>query len=368
VPQLPDRLSDQEFWRLTVDLSEPDGTFFADNLVSNELSFLQVVPQLRETVPTRGVYLGVGPEQNFSYLAAIRARMGFVVDIRRDNLVLHLMYKALFELSDDRAAFVARLFSRPRPSRLTPQSSGAELMQAVLDTPRGSDELLRRHVQDLRRVLVERFGMGLSPDDLDGIERMSRLFHVHGPYISYTTTHATPLVGRATYATLMAQTDADRNGLSYLATESAFRFIKDLQSRNLIVPVVGNFAGPRALRAIGAYLTDRGATVDAFYVSNVEDYLGLALVPANGDWQDFCRNVAALPLDDRSVFIRPLGLAAIAADGSLDVTAPIQFDALRDTVTYPAGSHPLLPSALSPIMKDIARCSGVHQPSVDQDK
>ena len=83
---------------------------------------------------------------------------------------------------------------------------------------------------------------------------------------------------------------------SYLASEAHFKVLKDLQSRNLVVPVVGDFAGPRAIRAIGAYLKARGATVGTFYLSNVEQYLG--------DYGAFCRNVQALPLDASSVFIR----------------------------------------------------------------
>ena len=60
--------------------------------------------------------MGVGPEQNFTYIAVTRPAIAFIVDIRRGNLDLHLMYKALFELSADRADFVSRLFSRKRPA------------------------------------------------------------------------------------------------------------------------------------------------------------------------------------------------------------------------------------------------------------
>ena len=66
--------------------------------------------------PSGGVYIGVGPEQNFSYIARLRPAMAFIIDIRRENLNLHLFYKALFEVSSDRADFVSRLFSRPRPT------------------------------------------------------------------------------------------------------------------------------------------------------------------------------------------------------------------------------------------------------------
>ena len=67
------------------------------------------MPALTEAVPRAGVYLGVGPEQNFTYIAAIQPRLAFIIDIRRDNMIEHLMYKALFELSADRAEFISRL-------------------------------------------------------------------------------------------------------------------------------------------------------------------------------------------------------------------------------------------------------------------
>ena len=86
---------------------------------------------------------------------------------------------------------------------------------------------------------------------------------------------------------------------SYLASEDAFLLLKDLQARNLVVPVVGDFGGPRAIRAIGAYLKSIGATVSTFYLSNVEQYL-----VQDGKWDAFCRNVSSLPLDGASTFIR----------------------------------------------------------------
>ena len=90
------------FARLIERLSEPGGYFDTDNLISNETSYLHVMGKLREMGVTGGAYLGVGPGQNFSYIAQIRPNVAFLVDIRRDNLLQHLLYKALFELSDSR--------------------------------------------------------------------------------------------------------------------------------------------------------------------------------------------------------------------------------------------------------------------------
>ena len=99
-------------------LSGAGGFFRSENLVSNEHTYQYVIPALKKAVLPGGIYLGVAPDQNFTYMAAIRPRMAFILDIRRGNLLEHLMYKALFELSVDRADFVSRLFSKPRPAGL----------------------------------------------------------------------------------------------------------------------------------------------------------------------------------------------------------------------------------------------------------
>src|SRR5262245_8119077 len=131
---VPARLSDEQFWKLSSTLSEQDGTFRSDNLLSNELNFQYVIPSLLEKAKQGRVYMGVGPEQNFTYIAALKPAMVFIVDIRHGNLDVHLMYKALFEMSRDRVEFVGRLFSRPRPIGLTSKSSVREIFDAYLDT------------------------------------------------------------------------------------------------------------------------------------------------------------------------------------------------------------------------------------------
>ena len=128
---LPARLTDAEFWRLSETFSEPGGTFHSDNFVSNEAWYQHVVPDLVRRARQGGVYLGVGPEQNFTYLVATRPRMAFIIDIRRGNLHEHLLYKALFELSADRAEFVSRLFGRPKPTGLAREASVEQIFDAV---------------------------------------------------------------------------------------------------------------------------------------------------------------------------------------------------------------------------------------------
>src|SRR5436190_15602720 len=132
---LPTQLTDQEFWKLSSEASEPDGTFRSDNLLSNESYFQFVIPPLNALAMPGRVYMGVGPEQNFTYIAALKPKMVFIVDIRRGNLELQLMYKALFELSKDRAEFVSRLFSRRQPAGISANSTVEEIFAAIATAP-----------------------------------------------------------------------------------------------------------------------------------------------------------------------------------------------------------------------------------------
>src|SRR5580765_7660848 len=120
---LPARISDAAFWRMITDYSEADGYFPYENFVSNEDAFLTVISYLKQTVKADGVYFGVGPEQNFTYINAVHPRMAFIVDIRRQNMLEHLFYKAIFELSIDRADFLSRLFCRKTPEGLNTNST-----------------------------------------------------------------------------------------------------------------------------------------------------------------------------------------------------------------------------------------------------
>src|SRR5690348_15101630 len=95
---LPSKLEDSEFWRLVTGFSEPDGYFRSDNFLSNESGYQLLIPTLKQMVRSGGVYLGVGPEQNFTYIAAFEPKIAFIVDIRRGNLLEHLLYKAFMEL------------------------------------------------------------------------------------------------------------------------------------------------------------------------------------------------------------------------------------------------------------------------------
>src|SRR5262245_58911959 len=104
---LPTRYTDAEFWRMVTEFSEPGGFFPYENFVSNEVSYQDILPELTRIVKPGGAYLGVAPEQNFTYIAAIRPKVAFILDIRRQNMLELLMYMVIFEMSADRVEFVS---------------------------------------------------------------------------------------------------------------------------------------------------------------------------------------------------------------------------------------------------------------------
>jgi hypothetical protein len=285
---LPARLSDRDFWKMSAEWSEPGGFFRSDNLTSNELLFQHVLTDLVRRTRPGDVYLGVGPEQNYTYIAAVKPSMAVIFDIRRGNLHLQLMYKALFELAADRVEFVSMLFAKPRPPGLGPRSSVVDIFSAFARSPR-SEALYTQNLKAMTNHLTKTHGLPLGAEDLDGIE-----YVYHSFYWSGFAVRASP-----TYADLMTETDQTGAFKSYLASEERFAVMKNLESKNLLIPVVGDFGGPKAIRAVGAYLKAHGAKVSTFYLSNVEQYL-----EQDNKWQLFCGNVASLPLDISSTFIR----------------------------------------------------------------
>ena len=303
-PTIPERISDEAFWQMVSDYSEPGGFFRSDNFVSNEITFQWVLPELAKS-RRGGVYLGVGPDQNFTYIVGMQPKIAFIVDIRRQNMLHHLLYKSLIELSPDRAEFLSRLFSRPRPAGLDATVSPTVLFQLYANTAPDS-QLFARNMAAVKDHLVGKHKFGLTSDDLRTIEYVYTAFFTAGPDLTYSFS----MPGRGsnmmfygrrmpTYAELQMENDGNGEQRGYLASEANYRVLRDLERNNLIIPLVGDFAGDKALRAVGKYVRDNGATITAFYTSNVEQYLF-----QSDDWRRFFANVATLPVDTSSTFIR----------------------------------------------------------------
>lgn len=301
---LPERLSDREFWDLVTAISEPGGYFrIQDNFTSNEGEIGVLFNMLRERGVQGGVYMGVGPEQNLTYMAAIKPAMAFIVDIRRQAVMQHLMFKAVFELSPERADFIAMLFSKPRPEGLevsTPIQRMWERFWAVRSDT-GAYRVNRDRIVD---HLTKVKGFTFTAQELDQLYWVYENFFRWGPQIA-TRGYATGGQGNgSTFADLTGYSvDPSGQPQSFLSSDEHYRTVKTLHEKNLVVPVSGDFGGPRAIRAIGAWLKERNAVVSAFYVSNVEQYLF-----SDGKARAFYDNTMALPVNEQSVFIRPYSL------------------------------------------------------------
>lgn len=314
VAELPSRLSARQFAALSEQLSERGGFFDSDNLVSNEASYLHVLDAVRRMGTTGGVYVGVGPDQGFSYIAAVRPRMAFVIDIRRDNLLLHLLYKAAFEEARNRVEYLALFFGRPVPEHLAewddrPLTEIIAWVDANPPTPASRAAAARRLFGRL-----ESFAMRISEPELATLRRFHEAYVEGGLDIRFQSMGRPPRPYYPTYRQLLLERDRAGHLASYLASPEDFRFVQSLQRRNLVVPVVGDLAGDSALANIGRWLAARDAPVSLFYASNVEYYLA-----RDGRLDDFGRNLATLPRTEKSVLVRSLFRGSFGIPGARPV-------------------------------------------------
>lgn len=285
--------------RLSARLSEDGGTFHSDNLVSNETAYLTVLDTFRALELKGGAYIGVGPEQSFSYIGEFMPEIAFIIDIRRDNLLLHLLLKTMFDRARNRLEYLGLLYGRPMPGDLpmwTDLGLGS-LIDYIDRTP--LDTTLHRVQQTSLLAAVDKLGFGLSDQDRAVIRRFHDEFATRGLDLRYTTRMAPTRLSFPAVRQLYLATDLNGGESSYLASEDRWRRVRELQRRGRVVPVVGNLAGPTALRAIGRYLRETKRTVSVLYLSNVEQYLFRDdLFPA------FVANVRTLPLNSTSLIVR----------------------------------------------------------------
>jgi hypothetical protein len=206
-----------------------------------------------------------------------------------------LMYKALFEISTNRVDFVSRLFSRRRPTGLDEKSSVEAIFKAI-DAAPSEPQLYAETLAAIKDNLKQHQFKPMG-DDEQKLELIFNVFSRGGPRMTYSFASPSPNNNMPSYTFLMIAGDENGTNWSYLASEENYRFVREMQQKNLIVPLVGDFSGPKTLKAVGQYLKDQGALVSVFYLSNVEDYL-------DGKWAGFVANLKALPQDDKTLVIR----------------------------------------------------------------
>jgi hypothetical protein len=289
-------ISRAEFKQYIEDWSEPEGYFDTDNFISNETSYLHVIPELQKRVQPGGVYIGVGPDQNFSYIARTKPSLAIIIDIRRQNMLQHLFLKALFDLSSSRAEYLARFFGREVPS-VSPVMTLPELLRAIRRAGT-SDSLFQRDLAAVKQKLTG-YGVQLTAEDLAKIEYVYSSFHLEGLDLRFSSLGRNNASQYPTYESLILQTDRTGKMQNYLADEETFLWMKQFEADNRLIPIVGDFSGPHAFKAVGAFLTKNGWKVSTFYTSNVEYYLF-----GQPSWTPYVQNVRALPMLPNAVFVR----------------------------------------------------------------
>jgi hypothetical protein len=292
-----ERLTPAEFSALIRDISEEGGYFFSDNLISNETPYLTIVDKLRQLGASGGAYVGVGPEQNFTYIAKVRPRIAFILDIRRQAVIQHLMYKALFHLSPTPAEFLSRWLSRPLTKEAPANAQVIDLL-AYFGKTAVDDQTYTQNLAAIRKAIQEDFQFPLSPRDQASLEFVYKSFRDEGLDAAFRLNGWTD--GEfPTLREVILQPDQHGKPGNFLASREDYDFVRGLQMKNMIIPVVGDFGGKKALAGIGDFLRRSGMTVTAFYTSNVEQYLF-----EDGSFGAFAGNVKKLPLTDKSLFIR----------------------------------------------------------------
>ncbi len=297
---LPDNLPAAEFARLIREFSEEGGSFFSDNLLSNETSYLHIIEKLKQLSSSGGAYLGVGPEQNFTYIAKVRPRIAFIVDLRRMAMIQHLMYKAIFQLSPTRAEFLSQLLSRPLTKEKFPAAEASlnELLAYFSSVP-ADEKLFAANLAEFQRTIRNDFQYQLSESEQKELEYVLKSFRNSGLGMTYQWNGNYMAGYFPTLKEVIAETDLNGRQGNFLASSEDYDSVRKLQQRNLIIPITGNFAGQKALAAVGQYLRKYGLTVSVFYLSNVEQYLF-----DDGVFADFVGNIRKLPVNEQSLFIR----------------------------------------------------------------
>ncbi len=298
-PFRTDTLPDSTFAALHARVSEEGGFFDTDNLISNETGYLNVVGALERLGLEGGGYLGVGPDQNFSYIAELRPELAFIGDIRRDNALHHLLLKALVERAPTRVEFLAGLHGREAPP--DPEAWAGRSVEDVVGwvDDREADPAVVEALQAEVARAVASWGIPLSDEDLATVRRFHRSFVDEGPDLRFRSYGRAPRPYYPTYRELLLETDADGRRVSWLASAERYGVVRALQLANRIVPVVADLAGPRAVREAGVVLREAGLEMKAVYTSNVEFYLW-----RGGTFDAWADNLASLPLADDAVIIR----------------------------------------------------------------
>ncbi len=279
-------------------LSGLGGYFDTDNLISNERAYGRVVDRV---APRGGVYIGVGPDQNFHYIARLEPKWAFIVDVRRDNVLQHLLMNAALVHSETRLEYLCFLFSRP----CVPGRDAGSDLRSLVDTfsglgpatEAGAAEVLSRALRHIGQTV----GFELIERDREMIASIHEAFRRDQLNLRFQSHGRSPRRDYPSYGDLLLETTPTGDPAHFLGSKKTFRVVRDLARAGRLVPVVGDFGAHEAsaFSRIAEFAKERGEHVTFLYTSNVEYYL-----LRDGSFNEWVENVRTLPRRQDAVMLR----------------------------------------------------------------
>jgi len=288
-------MGDKELGELVGRLSERTGDFPSDNFVSNETSYLDVVWALAKPSLHGRAYMGVGPEQNLTYIARMKPSMAYIVDIRRQNMLELMIIRACMETESTRAGFLGCLMSRTVGQGL-PEGASVQQLVDRIESSQASKESLAAGTKATIQ-LMERLGTKASKADEASIGTVRKAFYDKGLSLAYSMEGSARVY--PTLGAILTSSSPQNDGGGFLATTEQYAWLRQFVLENRLVPVVGDFGSPLALGRVAEDMKGRGVKLGVFYTSNVEQYLF-----QDRKYETFLGNIRKMPYDENSLMIR----------------------------------------------------------------
>ena len=298
------KISPKLYSALIKDMSEPDGYYQYDNWITNERGYLNIINPLLKNNVKGGAYIGVGPNQNFTFIETIKPEIAFIVDIRQQMTMQHLAYKAMFELAETREEFLSLLLSKSIPGdrKLDKNPDVNDIVDLFYKI--NSDLNMQKNTTlKIIELLDKKYGFELSQKDKKYIRRMMKIFCLANLNITWNTNENNYLKKNkhVSLAEMLKGTDKSGAQLNIFNSKEKYDYIRKMHLENKIIPITGDFAGDKAFNKISEFLLEKEMTVSALYASSVEWWLF-----KENKFIPWAKNLAKVPITSSSVIIRQI--------------------------------------------------------------
>ncbi len=307
--------------REQLSLAPPSTDYALDCFVSSEVGYNEVLARCQPVSATpNGAYLGVGPDQNYTYIGALRPRLAVILDARLDNLLEHLVFKLAFSQARDPLDYLCLLFGRRRPAAPAAAADAKALVAQLHAQPLDEDQ-----AASFSAFVLQAFRARWSQDS-KALSRVKRLLgELVRRQLKVTSVSERCLANLdkiPDFEEVITATTPEGFNFHYLTDAERFGYVKALHGQDAIVPLLGNVVSPRGIAAARSVVEAAGLTLSAVYLSNLEEFLLQRYIIAEDrivarpnpkgafegapgrSWHELLDQLSALPCDDDAVLIR----------------------------------------------------------------